>query len=425
MSLLARLSAGVALALALLTAVPLGAAAASADYAVAGGWYYTETGGGTGKGFNLLDTGFDGRGQVTRFFSEFSRLGGVPVLGYPASNVFTLPDGFIYQATQAALLQWHPEDAPGGAVELANVFDMLSKTGRDKDLLALGIPAPIADDGSGGNFQRAVQVRLGWLTQPEIKNRFQANPNPAAIKSWDVMSSIQLYGLPTSQPQRFGPFVVQRFQRVAFQLWLDAVPGQPAPGTVVPILGGDLAKKYTLVPAQAQQPQDPASNTGQPLVVQTVPALQPAIDLLLKFDQAHGTTYMKNLADHRTQVIVAPVNDPGALGYYSPDENVIRISNTLAGEDAHDLADLISHESSHALDFWSGVDITSPQGCYNTEFQAFKHQTDVWLGFYPHMKPAPTDQLDQFLNNVAQAVTTNPSAFLQTLTNVYHHQCAA
>ena len=184
------------------------------------------------------------------FFSEFNRLGGVQVLGYPASNTFTLPDGFIYQTTQAALLQWHPEDQPGGAVEMANVYDMLSKAGRDKDLQTLGIPPPIGDDGSGGNFQRAVDVRLGWLTQPEIKKRFLANPNPAAIKTWDAMSSIQLYGLPTSQPQRAGPYMVQRFQRVAFQLWLDAVPGQPAPGTVVPILGGDLAKRFAVVPVR-------------------------------------------------------------------------------------------------------------------------------------------------------------------------------
>jgi hypothetical protein len=423
MTLSARLIAGVLLALAVIAAVPFGAAAAAADFAVSGGWYYTETGGGSGKGFNLLDSGTDGRGQVTRFYSEFNRLGGVPVLGYPASNVFTLPDGFIYQATQAALLQWHPEDAPAGAVELANVFDMLSRAGRDKDLQSLGIPPPIADDGSGGNFARAVDIRLGWLTQPDIKSRFLANPNPAAIRSWGVMNSIQLYGLPTSQPQRSGPFIVQRFQRIAFQLWVDAVPGMPPPGSVVPILGGDLAKRFSLVPVSAQQPQDPASPAGQPIIVQTVPALQPAVNLLLQYDQAKGTKYMQNLAEHRTQVIVAPINDPGALGYYSPDENVIRISNTLANQDPHDLADLISHESSHALDFWTGVDITSPQGCYNTEFQAFKHQTDVWLWMYPRLKPQPLNQLDQFLNSVAQAVTNNPDAFLKTLTNVYHHQC--
>src|SRR5581483_1983906 len=225
--------------LSLLALAPPIRAAGAADYAVSGGWYYTQTGGGTGRGFNVLDGGFDNRGQVTRFYSEFTRLGGVQVLGFPASNVFRLPDGFIYQATQAALLQWHPEDAPQGDVQLANTFDLLSQTGHDKD-------------GSGGDFNRASAIRLSWLTQPDIKAKYLANPNPSAIPQWSVANSIQLYGLPTSMPQRFGPFVVQRFQRVALQLWLDAVPNQPPPGSVVPILGGDLAKQFAVVPATAQ-----------------------------------------------------------------------------------------------------------------------------------------------------------------------------
>jgi len=191
---------------------------------------------------------------------------------------------------------------------------------------------------------------------------------------------------------------------------------------VVPILGGDLAKRFGVVPASAQQPQDGGAPSAS-LTVQAVPALQPAIALLTQYDQAHGTNYMLNLAQHHVSVIVAPISNPGALGFYSPDENIIRISNTVVNEDAHDLADLVSHESSHALDFWTGVDISSTQGCYNTEINAFKHQSDVWRSFFPKLKPAPADQLDQFLNNVANAVMTNPTAFVQKLTDVYHHQC--
>ncbi|MDE3073985.1 MAG: hypothetical protein KGJ86_01030 [Chloroflexota bacterium] len=409
----------------LLVALPAGPAmaAAPADYPVTDGWFYSQAGGGApNQGFNILDRGLDAQGQVIRFYSEFNRLGGL-TLGYPASGFFLLPDGFTYQATQAALLQWHPEE---DGVELANVFDLLSQTGHDKDLLALGIPPPIADDGSGGNFSKAVQIRFGWLTNPLIKARFLANPNPGAIKQWDAASSIQLYGLPTSQPYRSGPFLVQRFQRVAFQLWLDAIPGQPSPGTVVPILGGDYAKRFGLVPAAAQTPQPPASAPlSQPaFAVQTMASLQPAIALLQQYDQAHRTSYMKNLGDHHVSVIVAAITDPRALGFYSPDDNIIRISNKAVNEDAHDVADLISHESSHAFDFWTGVDINSVQGCFNTELTAFKHQADVWLWFYPKLKPPPQDQLDQFLNDVTSAVQSDPSGFLQELEQEYHHQCA-
>jgi len=422
--LLARLLSGFAVALSLLLSSPVRAVAAPGDFEVAGGWYYTETGGNSGKGFNLLDNGTDAKGQITRFYSEFNRLGGVAVLGYPASNVFRLNDGFIYQATQASVMQWHPEDPPTGDAQLANTFDLLSQTGHDNDLQSLGIPKPVADDGSHGDFQRATDIRLGWLTQPEIQARYLANPNPGSITSWGLINSIQLYGLPTSQPQRTGPFVVQRFQRVAFQLWVDSVAGMPAPGTVVPILGGDLAKRFGVVPAAAQQPQPAASTPTSGFIVQAVPALQPAVQLLQQYDQTHNTGYMDNLAHHNVSVIVAPIGDSGALGFFSPEDNVIRISNTVMNEDVHNLADLISHESSHALDFWSGVDITSTQGCYNTEINAFKHQSDVWRWFYPNLKPAPTDSLDQFLNAVTTAVTNTPTAFVQKLTDVYHHQCA-
>jgi len=181
-----------------------------------------------------------------------------------------------------------------------------------------------------------------------------------------------------------------------------------------------------VVPSGAQLPQNAISpEVNVPLfAVQAAPQLQPAVNLLMQYDQTHNANYMRNLADHHVAVIVAPISEPGALGFFSPQDNVIRVSNLVVNEDPHDLADLISHESSHALDFWTNVDITSTQGCYATEIQAFRHQSDVWRSFYPNLKPAPTDNLDQFLNAVSSAVTNNPTAFVQKLTDVYHHQCS-
>ena len=195
-----------------------------------------------------------------RFLDEYQRLGGVATLGYPASNRFQLPDGFTYQLTQAALLQWRP-DLDG--VSLANTFEMLESAGKDDWLFAFrGIPRPVKDDGSGGDWQKAKQTRLNWLTNETIKAHFLANPNPAAIRRWSVDDSIQLYGLPMSQPERFGPFVCQRFQRVSLQLWVEQVEGMPAPGTVVRVLGGDLLKEAGLVPEEALEAGDRPTPTA-------------------------------------------------------------------------------------------------------------------------------------------------------------------
>ena len=203
------------------------------------------------------------------FADEYERLGGVDTLGHPASYRFTLGDGFTYQVTQRALLQWRPEK---NAADLGNIFQMLEQAGLDDWLLReKGIPLPIKDDGAGGDWNKAKETRLSWLTNERIKAKYLANPNPDAISGWSVERSIELYGLPMSRPERYGPFISQRFQRVAFQLWVDDVAGSPAPGTVIGVLAGDLLKQGGLVPPEGLNVADRA------VVVAPTPA--PAIRL--------------------------------------------------------------------------------------------------------------------------------------------------
>ena len=191
------------------------------------------------------------------FADEFERLGGAEALGYPASYRFRLDDGFVYQVTQGALLQWRPEVRKA---YLGNTFEMLEKAGYDQWLLdTKGIPLPIKEDGSGGDWNKARQTRLAWLTNENIKAKYLANPNPEGIASWSEARAIELYGLPMSYPEKHGPFVSQRFQRVAFQLWVDEVEGMPAVGTVVRVLGGDLLKEACLVPSHALAPAERSS----------------------------------------------------------------------------------------------------------------------------------------------------------------------
>ena len=188
------------------------------------------------------------------FADEFQRLGAVDTLGYPASFRFQGEDGFIYQLTQGALLQWRPE--VGGAY-LANTFEILEQAGLDDWLFhARGVPRPIQDDGSGGDWNKAREARLSWLTNEQIRAKYLANPNPARIASWSVDRAIELYGLPMSRPERHGPFISQRFQRITLQLWVDDVEGMPAPGMVVRVLGGDLLKDAGLLPPQAFVPSE-------------------------------------------------------------------------------------------------------------------------------------------------------------------------
>ncbi len=316
------------------------------------------------------------------FADEYDRLGGVDTLGYPASYRFEL-DGFTYQVTQRALLQWRSNI---GVAYLGNIFEMLEHAGLDQWLLeSKGIPLPIKDDGSNGDWNKARETRLSWLTNEQIKAKFLANPNPDAISDWNVDSAINLYGLPMSMPEKHGPFISQRFQRVAFQLWVDEVAGSPAPGTVIGVLAGDLLKEAGLVPPEglnvAERPvvvvapapaPAPAPSTSQPratakpratatataeaTAVPTVVATPPAANLTLSslslgdvglspaFD-ADTTTYTANADNEVESVTVTAeaasedaavviklngtVDDDGTVELADGDGNVITIDVTV------------------------------------------------------------------------------------------------
>ena len=318
---------------------------------------------------------------------SIDRLGGVDTLGYPASYRFEL-DGFTYQVTQRALLQWRSNI---GVAYLGNIFEMLEHAGLDQWLLeSKGIPLPIKDDGSNGDWNKARETRLSWLTNEQIKAKFLANPNPDAISDWNVDSAINLYGLPMSMPEKHGPFISQRFQRVAFQLWVDEVAGSPAPGTVIGVLAGDLLKEAGLVPPEglnvAERPvvvvapapaPAPAPSTSQPratakpratatakpegTAVPTVVATPPAANLTLSslslgdvglspaFD-ADTTTYTANAANEVESVTVTAmaadsaatvviklngtVDDDGTVDLAEGDGNVITIEVTVNSDTA-------------------------------------------------------------------------------------------
>lgn len=229
---------GIALSL-LLPFIPV-YAADSMDQAISGGHFYRQANGFGGRG----DQGFliwDEPGGPA-FYSEFRTLGGVRTLGYPASRRYE-EDGFIYLVTQGALLQYHPQLQ---RVLLGNTFEILEKAGLNDLLYARGIPMSIVDDGSNGDFKKAKQTRLSWLTNDAIKRHY--------FGAGDEEAALRLYGLPMSKPQAFGPFITQRFQRIALQYWTENVPGIARKGDITTILGGDLLKEFNLLPFEAKLP---------------------------------------------------------------------------------------------------------------------------------------------------------------------------
>jgi len=206
------------------------------DYDVVNGYYFTEAAGGADQGYSITDE--DG----VPLWTEYQRLGGPDTLGFPISRRFVW-DGFVVQATQKAVLQWHPD--LGRAVPV-NLLDELSHAGKDDFLLTFRqLPRPASfDDEAGLTASQVTEKRLRLLdASPPIRDAYFAVPDP-----------LEASGLPVAPVTDVGPALVLRAQRRAFQLWKVATPFARA-GQVTVVNGGDLGKEADLYPQAATKPE--------------------------------------------------------------------------------------------------------------------------------------------------------------------------
>jgi lipoprotein-anchoring transpeptidase ErfK/SrfK len=188
-----------------------------------------------------------------RLWRDYKELGGPAQLGFPISSRYDA-GGITYQALQAAVLRWN---ASAGFADVFPIFSALATLNLDDWLEARGIPRTLPE--LLENPDLPVETRLSWLTHPVLRQVFM-EPSQA--------TGMARLGLPMSEPQRFGPYLAQRFEKAALQLWLDDVPDQPAAGTVSMIQVGDLLVEAELIPEDALVPQ--AAPAPRP-VSQTIP----------------------------------------------------------------------------------------------------------------------------------------------------------
>ncbi|HEX2173349.1 MAG TPA: hypothetical protein VHL09_13000 [Dehalococcoidia bacterium] len=201
------------------------------DWAVAGGWFYTQAVGQPGQGFAVTDE------AGVHFWSEFQRLGGVDGVGYPISQRFVW-DGFVSQAFQKMVFQWRPEV---NQVYAVNVVDLMGERGLDPWLRAFRATPGIADwsADAGQPWPEVVAAHQALLTDPDLRAAYFAVADPVTI-----------YGLPMAPVQDMGNVLVLRAQRGILQKWLVDVPWARA-GQVTIANSGDVAKEAGLLPPDA------------------------------------------------------------------------------------------------------------------------------------------------------------------------------
>lgn len=221
------------------------------DWDVPDGHFYTQTaprGAAADTGFVVSNVG------GAPLWRDFKAMGGAAQLGFPISARWE-SDGETYQATESALLQW---EAGASEAQLYPVYRLFAEYGMDDWLEAQGIPPTAPELAADPNLP--VFTRHAWLTHPTLRAAYWAQ--------FDAQGP-RRFGLPMGEPVKLGPYVAQRFERAVLQLWVDQVPGQPEPGSVVLVQTGDLLRRSAMIPESALAPQPapaPRPETLSPLV---------------------------------------------------------------------------------------------------------------------------------------------------------------
>jgi hypothetical protein len=211
------------------------------DWPLPEGHMYKQANGFSGAGdlgYAVVDDG------EASFWSEYQRYGGVEQLGYPISGRF-MYGGYLTQAFQKLVLQWHPEDSSAVPV---NVFDELHLHGSDAwletdqqiprppaSIVAAAAAIPADGDPSADS---PLSLLDGY---PELQQFYANQPD-----------GLDFFGMPVAIADN-GNVVSVRLQRATFQLWrLDTL--WAAAGTIVVGNAGDLAKEAGLWPREATIP---------------------------------------------------------------------------------------------------------------------------------------------------------------------------
>jgi hypothetical protein len=212
------------------------------DYAIPGGHYFSQANGSPNStpafGYVVSDSG------DIPMYREFERLGGVSQLGYPVASR-AVKDGFVVQVTQKAILQWRPDQQQ---VWFANVFDEMSRAGLDLFLLQQHLIPPPQDLGDAA-LPDCVAGDTARCLDQVAENHWQLLEQafvPPALRDayWSDDDPLNHWGLPVAV-EDFGPVVVMRAQRAAFQFWKEAQPFAAA-GTVTIVNAGDISKEAGL-----------------------------------------------------------------------------------------------------------------------------------------------------------------------------------
>lgn len=113
------------------------------------------------------------------------------------------------------------------------------------------------------------------------------------------------------------------------------------------------------------------------------------------------------------------------LGLFRPTRHEVIVSTDLRSYPALDRGPVLAHELQHVSDWISfGQQLNTTSGCLNTESNAFHTESAAWLELHSGRLPPPENNLEREFNMITRAIQTDPTAFANQLTLVYHDECS-
>lgn len=343
-----------------------GAAASPAGFPLQQGYFYTQTGGGGGLGYSVVDT------PGARLWTAFQDLGGPELLGYPISQPWRQAP-FVYQAFQRAVLQAGPD----GEVRPTNIYDALSAAGHDSWLRHFkGVPPGALLPPDTGPL-----ARLEALTAPsEIADFWRNAPN-----------ALTRFGLPLGYASAPDGGVL-RAQRAVLRLSEGQVQLAPA---------GDHFKQAGMIPAPNTVPvvppriPRPLVEAHSPLVTSVAFAPSGATFATGGYDRRvviwdrSTLTPIHELEGHYDGIYEVAYSPDGALVASASEDDTVRLWDTHTGEQLQVL---------QADERWFTSVAFSPDGTLvAATTYAAAHVWDVVTG--EHL--AKFDDIDAWSNGIA------------------------